>query len=75
MLLSLTRPQLIPGISLSVCICLSCRRNKAAEPGVEDMDMSLVEEKKVAEKLKLFSAGDGVEQCGWWPGSIRENEP
>lgn len=27
-------------MSLSVCICLSCRRSRAAEPGVEDVDMS-----------------------------------
>jgi hypothetical protein len=28
--LSPSRPQLIPGISLSVCICLNCRPSKMA---------------------------------------------
>lgn len=32
MLLSLTRPHDMPGMSLSVCICLSCLRSREADP-------------------------------------------
>lgn len=44
MLLSFTRPQDIPGMSLSDCICFSCRlsRAPAAEPEPEELDMSLM---------------------------------
>jgi hypothetical protein len=47
MLLSWTKPHDIPGMSLSVCICLSCRRSIAAEPSDEDVDMSCTQRESV----------------------------
>lgn len=54
MLLSLTSPHDIPGMSLSACICLSCLPNSAAAPELDAMtgDSSRVLETGWGRKMK-----------------------